>query len=863
MSQTGTGKRHSDADEVSNAVEERLRVIIDTIPTIVWRKSPDGSADFLNRNFREYTGLSLEDGLGLRWLNAFHPDDRLNEKWPAAVAAGKPFQTEARLRGKDGQYRWFLIRAMPLQDERGNIVKWYGLTCDIDDLKRAEDRIRLIIDALPTMVWTLQPDGAVEFVNQRWMDYTGLSLEEEIENPTRPVHPEDLPRVSEKWRADMAAGEASEDEIRLRRADGEYRWFLVRTAPLRDEHGNVLKWYGVSIDIEDRKRAEEAVRSSEQEQREIAAQLERERARLVEAQEVAKIGSWEADLQSLNVIWSEQTHRIFETDASRFHPTRPKFREFVHPEDREKVDAAFVASLEKRSPSTVEYRIVMPDGRVKILEERWQAFHDEEGKPVRVAGTCRDITERVRAGEKLRLTEERNRAILEYSPNWIFLKDTEGRYLLVNREIERVFGISQEQIKGKTDSEIFPPEQAAEYRANDLKVLRAGLSMEFEEIALLEDGPHTSIVHKFPLFDTHGNIYATGGVATDITERVRADEELRQARERIESILNSVSDAFILFDRQWRYLYLNDAAIRATGRPLKEILGRTLWELFPVVVGSELDRQFHRAMDERVAVEFDWHFVQPGTDQWWEIRTYPAPEGLAAFATEVTERKRAEKELRRLSGQLLRLQDEERRKIARDLHDSTGQDLVALATTLSQLHDAIPASGRKLRKLANQCQGLADRCIREVRTLSYLLHPPMLDEAGLEDAIRHYVDGFAERTGIEVELRISPRFGRMTPDAEMALFRVVQESLTNIQRHAGSQRAKIQLGRSAGEIKLEISDQGRGTSWQELKGNGGLPRKVGVGIPSMHERVKLIGGRLEIETSSSGTVVRVTIPVDD
>jgi PAS domain S-box-containing protein len=863
MSQTGTGKRHSDADEVSNAVEERLRVIIDTIPTIVWRKSPDGSADFLNRNFREYTGLSLEDGLGLRWLNAFHPDDRLNEKWPAAVAAGKPFQTEARLRGKDGQYRWFLIRAMPLQDERGNIVKWYGLTCDIDDLKRAEDRIRLIIDALPTMVWTLQPDGAAEFVNQRWMDYTGLSLEEEIENPTRPVHPEDLPRVSEKWRADMAAGEASEDEIRLRRADGEYRWFLVRTAPLRDEHGNVLKWYGVSIDIEDRKRAEEAVRSSEQEQREIAAQLERERARLVEAQEVAKIGSWEADLQSLNVIWSEQTHRIFETDASRFHPTRPKFREFVHPEDREKVDAAFVASLEKRSPSTVEYRIVMPDGRVKILEERWQAFHDEEGKPVRVAGTCRDITERVRAGEKLRLTEERNRAILEYSPNWIFLKDTEGRYLLVNREIERVFGISQEQIKGKTDSEIFPPEQAAEYRANDLKVLRAGLSMEFEEIALLEDGPHTSIVHKFPLFDTHGNIYATGGVATDITERVRADEELRQARERIESILNSVSDAFILFDRQWHYLYLNDAAIRATGRPLKEILGRTLWELFPVVVGSELDRQFHRAMDERVAVEFDWHFVQPGTDQWWEIRTYPAPEGLAAFATEVTERKRAEKELRRLSGQLLRLQDEERRKIARDLHDSTGQDLVALATTLSQLHDAIPASGRKLRKLANQCQGLADRCIREVRTLSYLLHPPMLDEAGLEDAIRHYVDGFAERTGIEVELRISPRFGRMTPDAEMALFRVVQESLTNIQRHAGSQRAKIQLGRSAGEIKLEISDQGRGTSWQELKGNGGLPRKVGVGIPSMHERVKLIGGRLEIETSSSGTVVRVTIPVDD
>jgi len=618
MSQTGANTHDSDADEASNVIEVRLRLIIDTIPTIVWRKLPDGSADFLNRNFREYTGFSLEDGLGWGWMNAFHPDDRLMEEWRTALAAGNPFEKEARLRRSDGLYRWFLIRAVPLRDKQGNIANWYGTSTDIEDLKKAEDRIRLIIDTFPTMVWTVRPDGAVDFVNQRWMDYTGLSLGEEIKDPTRVVHPEDLPGVMQKWLADMAAGKPSEDEMRLRRADGEYRWFLVRTAPLRDEQGNVIKWYGVSIDIQDRKRAEEALRSSEREQRHIAAQLERERARLVEAQKVAKMGSWEAELQSLNVIWSEQTHRIFETDPSRFHPTRPKFREFIHPEDRAKVDAAFVASLDKRSPCTVEYRIVMPDGRVKILEERWQAFHDLEGKPIRVAGTCRDITEAVRA----------------------------------------------------------------------------------------------------------------------------------------------------------------------------------------------------------------------------------------------------EEELRRLSGQLLRLQDEERRSIARDLHDSTGQDLVALATTLSQLHASIPSSSRKLRKLASHCQALADQCIREVRTLSYLLHPPMLDEAGLEDAIRHYVEGFAARTGIEVKFQISPRFGRMPPDVELALFRVVQESLTNIQRHSQSLRAAIQLGRSADEVKLEISDKGQGASRRELTGVIGSPFRLGVGIPSMQERVRLIGGWLEIESSSSGTTVRVTVRVD-
>jgi len=126
----------------------------------------------------------------------------------------------------------------------------------VEAVKEAEDRIRLIIDTIPTMVWSTTPDGAVDFVNQRWMEYTGLSLEDEMEEPTRPMHPEELPRVMEKWLAIKAAGEPFEDEMRLRRADGKYCWFLVRSAPLRDEHGNIVKWFGSSVDIEDRKRAE-------------------------------------------------------------------------------------------------------------------------------------------------------------------------------------------------------------------------------------------------------------------------------------------------------------------------------------------------------------------------------------------------------------------------------------------------------------------------------------------------------------------------------------------------------------------------------------------------------------------------------
>jgi signal transduction histidine kinase len=220
----------------------------------------------------------------------------------------------------------------------------------------------------------------------------------------------------------------------------------------------------------------------------------------------------------------------------------------------------------------------------------------------------------------------------------------------------------------------------------------------------------------------------------------------------------------------------------------------------------------------------------------------------------------ANEELRHLSGQLLRLQDEERRKIARDLHDTTGQDLVALATMLGQLRGSISSVDRKSARLLSECKTLADKCIRDVRTLSYVLHPPLLDEAGLIDALRDYADGFTKRSGIQVELEVSTRVARMERDVEMALFRVVQESLTNIHRHSGSQLAKIRIHRNS-DLTLEISDSGSGLSASVPGRKENALFEVGVGIPSMQERVKLIGGRLEIDSTSHGTTVRVTIPL--
>jgi PAS domain S-box-containing protein len=273
--------------------EDHLRLVINAIPTTVWSVQPDGVVDFINQRYLDYTGLSLERALA-NPTQAMHPEElpTVMEKWGAAMAAGQPYEGEMRLRRADGEYRWFLVRTEPLRDERGNIVRWYGASIDIEDrkrtadalrqnereLRRGEDRLRMVVDTIPTMAWTVRPDGVVDFLNQRWMDYTGLSLEQYVEEPTGPIHPEDIARVIEKWTADVGAGRPYESEMRLRGADGEYRWFLVRTVPLRDERGDIVKWYGTSTDIEDRKRAEETSRRA-------AEELQALSRRLVELQE--------------------------------------------------------------------------------------------------------------------------------------------------------------------------------------------------------------------------------------------------------------------------------------------------------------------------------------------------------------------------------------------------------------------------------------------------------------------------------------------------------------------------------------------------------------------------------------------------
>ncbi|HKV26597.1 MAG TPA: PAS domain-containing protein [Candidatus Acidoferrum sp.] len=381
-------------DEIKKS-EAKLRRVIDAIPTIAWCNLPDGPNEFLNKSWHEYTGLSPEESHGWGWGTAFHPDDLppLLTKWQEMLVTENPGEIEARIRRHDGVYRWFLIRAAPFLED-GKLVRWYGTSTDIDDRKRTEVALRdseqssrLILDGIAGLVAIMSATGAVIGVNRQVLEYFGKTVEElKFWSTTDAVHPDDLPSVICAWTRSVETSALYDVDHRLRGADGVYRWFHARGLPLHDEEGHVVRWYVLLTDIDDRRRAEEALRASERELDLIVNTIP------AMAWSARPDGSAEFfNLHYLGYVGlaAEQLRGSGWTVA-------------VHPDDLSRLVAVWQSMIASGKGGQVEGRLRRFDGEYRWFLFRTNPMLDASGNILKWYGTNADIDDRKRAEEELR-----------------------------------------------------------------------------------------------------------------------------------------------------------------------------------------------------------------------------------------------------------------------------------------------------------------------------------------------------------------------------------------------------------------------------------------------------------------------------
>lgn len=527
------------------------------------------------------------------------------------------------------------------------------------------------------------------------------------------------------------------------------------------------------------------------------------------------------------------------------------------------------------------------------------ALRDADGRLAGYGNVVRDFSERRRAEEAVRLSEERLRLLVQGVRDYaIFMLDPEGRISSWNEGAENIKGYKAAEIIGRHFSVFYPDEDLRRGKpAWELEVATRVGRFEDNGWRVRKDGSRFwANVVITPLRDSQGRLYGFGKVTRDITDRRQAEEQLRASEERFRLLVQGVRDyAIFMLDRSGHVSSWNEGAERIKGYRAGEIIGRHYSVFYPEedIREGKPQRELDEALQAGRFEDEGWRVRKDGSRFWASILITAlkddsgAPYGFSKLTRDITEKRKAqealeqsnaaleqqiaektaaqrkleasERSLRELSGQLLRMQDQERGRLGRELHDTIGQYLSALKMGLEVMTSTAPA--KALGDQFAECIRIADECIREVRTISYLLYPPMLEEMGLQMAIEWHVDGFTKRSGIQVNCELQPEIGRLPRDVEVAIFRVFQESLTNIHRHSGSPTAHVRLHMEEGTIILEVKDEGKGAPSGVLEFSSDALGTLGVGLRGMNERVRQLGGRLNLSSSEKGMTVRAVIPI--
>ena len=518
--------------EAAGAAERDLQLVLDNVPAMVKTMTPSGVIDFANRRLLDYLGVGLDQLQD--WLQFIHESDRsmMLERLKHSLASGQPYEAQCRLRRADGAYRWFQGSAVPVRAQDGALVRWYYLITDIEDRKRAEDLLRsserllrAIVDNIPASIVIHSASGELEFENRAAREYHGRSSDDVQQSVASVVHPDDLPALIVAQQRAMTTGEPLEFELRLRRADGAFRWFHMRSRRSTVSDDGPSRWYTVGTDIHDRKTAEDALRRSE--------------TFLLEVQRLSLTGGWRYDRATDVVESSAEIQRVYAIQPGEDISRPPFWFGRIHPEDRPRVQAQFEQSLHEKTEYRAGYRIVLPDGSIRYQYATGHPVTNDAGDLVEFIGASMDMTEhwlatteRGLAEEALRKSEERWRAVFENSAIGVALTDQSGRFLATNSAFQKMLGYTEEEIGNLTFLELTHDD----YRESNWQLvteLIEGRRRQFQiekqyrrkDGSLIWVSNNVSVVpgtKSMPLF--------LMALSEDITERKQTEETLRRTQ---------------------------------------------------------------------------------------------------------------------------------------------------------------------------------------------------------------------------------------------------------------------------------------------------------------------------------------------
>jgi PAS domain S-box-containing protein len=884
----------------------RFRDMIEVLPAAIYTTDADGRITHFNRAAVEFSGRVPQIGKDcwcVSW-KLFKSDGTPlpHDQCPMAVALkeGRIVEgIECIAERPDGKRVWFAPYPRPIRDSGGKIIGGINMLVDITERKRVEQATGLlagIVASSDDAIISKNLDGVITSWNKSAERIFGYSSDETIGQPVTLIIPPERANEEVKILERLRRGERVDHfETVRRRKDGTLIDVSLTISPVKDSSGKVVGASKVARDITEETRSAKALRASE----------ERLRSILETTPECVKLVAPDGTLLHMNPPGLQMVGASCAEEV-----VGQSIYTLIAPEDRGRF-RAFNQRVCAGEKDSLEFDIVSLGGERRHMESHAAPLRDFDGDIVQLAVT-RDVSDRKRAEEILRQHRERFDLVAKASQVGFWFCDLPFDKLNWDDRVKEHFWLPPDaEVTIDTFYERLHPDDREHARAAIAGSIENDSPYEIEYRTVAPDGREKwirAIGRTF--YDAEDRPVRFDGLTLDITDRRLGEQRAQQltaeavaATAKFRAVFEQTTVFAGIMTKDGVMVEANKLFLEGCGYTAEQVLGRPFWQTgwwrhFPesqekIRTATPLAAQ---GIPYREMLHYSW---ADGTERLVDFALYPIVDdaGQVLFlhpaGVDITDLKRAEEnyrnlaehlelevrertkeleernvdilrqsaQLQDLSWRLLRTQDEERRYVARELHDSAGQTLALLGMSLSQHIREAERSSPALRKSSEEVEKLVRQLQNDIRTTSYLLHPPLLDEAGLISALTWYVDGLRARSSLEIDLTISEPFGRLPRELELVIFRLVQECLTNIHRHSGSKTASIRIRKEKETVLVEVQDQGRGIppeKFANVQAQGS-----GVGIRGMRERVLQFQGVLDINSSSSGTTVSAVMHIPE